>query len=196
MIGFARSRKLTSLPRRQRGVALVVALILLVVATMIGLTASRGAIMQERMSANSYDRSLAFQRSEAALRAAESAITANWRIVDLGGTDCSVAACPIVPDDAFDGDTNPWTDVDATYDVNDDLTPGVPQYHIAFVGTGRSFESNLGESANAEVSNYGGSAPADNLAYFRVTARSSDPTGADSEGRAIVVLQTTVKRSF
>jgi type IV pilus assembly protein PilX len=92
MIGFARTRRSFSLPRRQRGVALVVALILLVVATLIGLAASRGTALQERMSSNTYDRSLAFQRSESALRAAESAITANWQIATLGGQDCTAAA--------------------------------------------------------------------------------------------------------
>lgn len=151
--------------------------------------------MQEHMSGNTYDRSLAFQRSEAALRAAEAAITANWRIADLGGLDCTAAACDLVPTDAFDGAAGPWTNVTATYDVNDDLTPGLPQYHIAFMGTGRS-ESNLGQEANAEAGNYGSGAPPDNLAYYRVTARSSNPTEADSDGRAIVVLQTTVKRAF
>ena len=37
---------------RQRGVALIVALVLLVVATLIGLAASRGTTLQERMSGN------------------------------------------------------------------------------------------------------------------------------------------------
>ena len=63
------------------------------------------------------------------------------------------------------------------------------------MGTGRS-ETNLGQSDNADAANYSSSAPPDNLAYYRVTARSSDPTEADSDGRAIVVLQTTVKRAF
>ena len=195
MIGLASTRNRTSPARGQRGVALVVALILLVVATLIGLAASRGTVMQERMSGNTFDRSLAFQRSESALRAAEQAITSNWRIADLGGLDCTAVSCPIVPDDAFDGAAGPWTDVPDDYNVNDALSPNVPQYHISFMGTGRS-ESNLGQQDNADVANYGSGAPPDNLAYYRVTARSSDPTADDSEGRAIVVLQTTVKRAF
>ena len=77
---------------RQRGVALVVAMILLVIATLIGLAASRGTLLQERMSSNAYDRSLAFQRSEAALRAAEVAITAEGDIADLGGVTIAYAA--------------------------------------------------------------------------------------------------------
>jgi type IV pilus assembly protein PilX len=195
MIGLAKTRNRTPFARRQRGVALVVALLLLLVATMIGLAASRSSVLQERMSGNTYDRSLAFQRSESALRAAEQAITADWRIANLGGVDCTVNPCAIVPEDAFDGAAVEWTEVPELYDVNTALTPGVPEYHISFMGTGRS-ESNLGQAENADAANYGSSAPPDNLAYYRVTARSSDPTEADSDGRAIVVLQTTVKRSF
>lgn len=176
---------------RQRGVALVVALILLMVATLIGLAASRGTLLQERMSANSYDRSLAFQRSEAALRAAEAAITANGDIDDLGGVDCSVDMCPAVPTNAFTGTDTTWKDVDDIYDVNADTSPGMPQYQVQYVGTGRS-ESALDTGANASSTNYGTSTLPDNVAYYRVTARSSDP--ADLDGRAIVVLQSTVQR--
>jgi type IV pilus assembly protein PilX len=175
----------------QRGVALVVALILLVVATLIGLAASRGTALQERMSSNTYDRSLAFQRSEAALRFAETAITAEWRINLLGGVDCSLAACATVPTNAFTSTSANWRNVGATYDVNDSTTPGSPQYYIAFVGTGRA-ENSFGTNDNADTGNYGTANAPDNVAYYRVTARSSDP--ADLAGRAIVVLQTTVRR--
>jgi type IV pilus assembly protein PilX len=178
-------------PRRERGVALVVALILLVVATLIGLAASRGTILQERMSSNSFDRGLAFQRSEAALRAAEVALRTEWRISVLGGPDCSVAVCPIVPDAAFTGTGVNWTNVAAAFDVNDARTPGVPQYHIAFMGTGRA-DNNMGTRENAETTNYGAGTAPDNVAFYRVTARSSDPTLL--AGRSIVVLQTTVRR--
>jgi len=177
----------------QRGVALVVALILLVVATLIGLAASRGTTLQERMSSNTYDRSLAFQRSEAALRAAEAAITAEWRIAMLGGVDCSIAACVTVPTNSFTGTSAQWRNVGTTYDVNDAVTPGSPQYHIAFVGTGRA-ESSFDTGANSDASNYGSSTAPDNVAYYRVTGRSSAP--ADLDGRAIVVLQTTVRRPY
>ncbi|KGM50988.1 hypothetical protein N792_13025 [Lysobacter concretionis Ko07 = DSM 16239] len=55
----------------QRGIALVVVLILLLVMTLLGLAAMRGTLMEERMSANLLDRSLAFQAVEAALREGE-----------------------------------------------------------------------------------------------------------------------------
>lgn len=184
--------------RRQRGVALVVALILLVVATLIGLAASRSVVLQERMSANTYDRSLAFQRSEAALRAAEAAITADWRIVNLGGVDCSPATatlCPIVPANTFTGTSAIWRDVGTIFDVNSALTPGVPQYTVQFMGTG-SATNNLGTAENADASNYGSGSAPDNVAYYRVTARSSDPSPAVLGERSIVVLQATIKRPY
>lgn len=181
-------------PRRERGVALVVALILLLVATLIGLAASRGTVLQERMSANSYDRSMAFQRSESALRAAEVEITKNYQIAALNGIDCSVAACPVVPASAFNTTADAaWRDVAADYNVNTAMAPGTPQYHIAFMGTGRA-DNSLGTKENADSTNYGGSGSPDNVAYYRVTARSTAPSLLG--GRSLVVLQTTVKRPY
>jgi type IV pilus assembly protein PilX len=191
----ALNRSMTAYPRRQRGVALIIALVLLVVATLIGLAASRGTLLQERMSGNTFDRSLAFQRAESALRAAEAAISANWQIATLNGVDCSptVLQCPIVPADAFTNTSANWIDVGGTYNVNSGLTAGVPQYQIHLIGTGTA-EDSFGTSSNANTANYGSNAGPDNVAFYRVTARSSNPVL--SGGRAIVVLQTIVRRPF
>jgi type IV pilus assembly protein PilX len=181
---------------KQRGVALVVALILLVVATLIGLAASRGTMLQERMSGNSYDRSLAFQRSESALRAAEAAISGNWQIATLNGVDCSPASgvqCPLVPADTFTGTSANWINATGAYDVNSALTDGVPQYQIHLIGTGTA-EDSLGTTENANNANYGAASAPETVAFYRVTARSNNP--ALSGDRAIVVLQTTVRRPF
>src|SRR5690606_30502218 len=61
-------------PSRQRGASLVVVLILLLVMTLLGLAVLRGTLLEERMSANMFDRSLAFQQAESALREAEGAV--------------------------------------------------------------------------------------------------------------------------
>lgn len=182
--------------RAQRGVALIVALILLVVATLIGLAASRGTMLQERMSGNTFDRSLAFQQTESALRAAEAAITGDWLISALNGVDCSPVSgnqCPIVPADTFTGTSANWVNVPNNYNVNDDLTEGVPQYQIHMIGTGTA-DDLLGAADNANTANYGGGGGPDNVMFYRVTARSANP--AVSAGRAIVVLQTTVRRPY
>ena len=75
---------------RQRGAALVTGLIFLVVLTLIGITAARMAGLEERMSGNLRDRSLAMQAAEMALRDAEGDIRNSGRV--SGITDF-VAAC-------------------------------------------------------------------------------------------------------
>jgi len=189
----------TSMRAAQRGVALVVSLVLLLVATLIGLASVRGTNLQERMTANMYDRSLAFQRAESALRAAEDAITTNWQVDALGAVDCSApgVVCNTMPDDTFTAGATPnpaWQVVPDLNNVNNDRTPGRPQYFIQFMGTG-SAESDFGLDANAGFGQYsdpGGASTT--VAYYRITARSSSP--ADVGDRAIVVLQSTVKRAI
>ena len=55
----------------QRGSALVVSLILMMVMTLIGLTAMQGTTLQQSMATNMRDRNLAFEAAEAALRDGE-----------------------------------------------------------------------------------------------------------------------------
>ncbi|WP_020207886.1 pilus assembly PilX family protein [Gilvimarinus chinensis] len=55
----------------QRGATLIVGLIMVLVMSVIGLSAIRGSGLQEQMAGNMRDRQLAFQASEAALREAE-----------------------------------------------------------------------------------------------------------------------------
>lgn len=55
----------------QCGMSLVIVLVLLLVMSVLGIAVLRSSAMQERMSANMRDRSLAFQTTEAALREAQ-----------------------------------------------------------------------------------------------------------------------------
>ncbi|MDR2014916.1 MAG: hypothetical protein LBP99_04745 [Azoarcus sp.] len=57
--------------RPQRGAALIIAMILLLIMSLLAATSLRGTLMQERMSSNTYDRDLAFQSAEAGLRMGE-----------------------------------------------------------------------------------------------------------------------------
>lgn len=63
--------------RQQGGFALVVGLLLLLVLTILGVSAMRGTTLQERMAGNMQDRAIAFQAAEAALRAGESKLDQN-----------------------------------------------------------------------------------------------------------------------
>ncbi len=58
-------------PSQQRGVVLIVGLIMLLLLTVIGLAAIRGSGIQEQMAGNMRDHNLAFQAAEAALRGGE-----------------------------------------------------------------------------------------------------------------------------
>ncbi len=55
----------------QRGAALVVSLILLLVVTLIGISGMQSTVLQEKMSGNFKDKNSAFQAAEAALREGE-----------------------------------------------------------------------------------------------------------------------------
>jgi len=55
-------------PQRQTGAALIVSLVLLLIMTVLGVTAMRTTTLQERMAGNLRDNNLAFQDAEAALR--------------------------------------------------------------------------------------------------------------------------------
>jgi Tfp pilus assembly protein PilX len=69
--GALRRRASRARRRGQRGISLMVSLVLLVVVTLIALGSMRGVVMQARMSGATHDRSLTFQAAEAALREAE-----------------------------------------------------------------------------------------------------------------------------
>ncbi|MDE2090952.1 MAG: hypothetical protein KGJ08_03490 [Gammaproteobacteria bacterium] len=60
----------------QHGFVLVVALVLLLVLTVLGLAAAQSTSLEERMASNARNRDMAFQAAEAGLRAAESCLGA------------------------------------------------------------------------------------------------------------------------
>jgi type IV pilus assembly protein PilX len=77
--------------RNQSGVSLIVVLLLLVIVTLLGIASMRGAIMQERMAANTTARSMAFQVAEAGLRQAE--VIARDGTVAFPTSGCAAGRC-------------------------------------------------------------------------------------------------------
>ena len=74
------------LPPRQSGFVLVVALILLLVLTLLGLAAAQSTSLEERMAGNARNHDMAFQAAEAGLYAAQSAILQGlWDNADYAG---------------------------------------------------------------------------------------------------------------
>src|SRR5690606_29470008 len=78
---------------RERGAILFLALILLLVMTVLILASVRGTALQERMAANLYDRSLAFQAVEAALREAARWVLENPPKPAAGSCDSEGNCC-------------------------------------------------------------------------------------------------------
>ena len=73
-----RTNACTNAQQRQRGAALVIALIMLLVMTVLGLAAMQITRMEERMAGNTRDLNLAFQGAEAGLRDSEERICSGF----------------------------------------------------------------------------------------------------------------------
>lgn len=163
-------------PTRQRGVALVIVLILLLVMTLLGLASMRGTLLEERMSGNLFDRSLAFQAAEAALREAEGLILAAPPVFPASGCVSGFCAQPVstlgVPERAVDPAFTGWRLATASVGT----LASQPEFIIESLGVG---ETSLGCNAAAIKS------PTCLAPRYRIAARSA------AVDRAQVILQTT-----
>lgn len=75
------STSIVGLCRGQRGSALIVSLVMLLLITLIGIGAVQTNTLQQRMAANMHDQDLAFQAAEAALRDAEAWLATNTPVM-------------------------------------------------------------------------------------------------------------------
>lgn len=65
----------------EKGSALIVSLVMLLLMTLVAVAGMQTTIMQERMSANLHDRDLAFQAAEAALREGEALVLSGAPVI-------------------------------------------------------------------------------------------------------------------
>ena len=185
----------------QRGAALLVALILLVVITLVGLAAIGTTILQNRMSANQYDRQIAFQATEAAMRQAAIAITTNANITATvpapagsGIEDCSTPTGSTTPTNVCQA--NPFSDTalvtgggaiepvtQADFDAGN-LAAKQPQYVVQYMGC---FQGPQGSIVDISIPGAGSGITSD-FYFYRITARSGDPTLVGD--RSVVTLQS------
>jgi type IV pilus assembly protein PilX len=163
---------------RQRGVTLVVVLILLVVVTLIALVSLRGTLMEERMSANLLDRSLAFQAAEAALREGES-VAAGKPKLPAAGCDAGICAMPNPAAAPVWNDESVWaTAPEVVVDLGEKMTTK-PRYIIELLADDVPPKGSCTTSGDVSELTCSGTER-----RYRVTARS------ESDGRASVMLQT------
>lgn len=159
----------------ERGISLVVVMILLVITALLGIAILRSSMMQERMSASVRDRSVAFQAAEAALRYAHEDVLGGgaWDTTPpAAGSACTAAGvCPT-------GAAAAWVRVPtASYNFSQAGLAAAPEYWIEYIGTG---PARLGSCETTNVT-LDCQSP-----IYRITARSR------SDGRADVVVQANV----
>ena len=160
--------------RHQSGISLVVVLILLVAISILGVAVLRSSAMQERMSANQRDRSLAFQAAETAMRYAQENVlgAGAWDTSIPTPTDCTdVGICP-------PGSAPAWRDVpNADFDFSAAGLAAEPEFWIEYLGVGPGRKGSCDQLP----------LPLDcSSPMYRINARSR------ADGRADVVMQSTV----
>lgn len=156
-------------------------LILLVIMTLLGLAGIRGITQQERMATHSFDRSLAFQATEAALVDVEKLVdthSANIATLLAAVATCNttselrICAIPLAADKArwLDDAFTLWKSLPAVGTGDLAVTP---QYFVDYLGN--NFECQPGDPSTST-----------DCKRFRITARSNDGTS----GRSSVMLQS------
>lgn len=175
--------------RPQQGIVMVVALIMLVLITLLGLTSIRTLTIEEKMASNSYDRNIAFQSAETVLREAEA--VAATQALPVNGPNNGFPGVAMVCNAPNNGScvnglcsvpdpncTSRWDDSTftgwktATPALASGLAGNAPQYIVEF----------LGDTFPCDPTNASSTA---NCKRYRVTVRSQP-----GEGRASVTLQS------
>lgn len=159
----------------QRGIALIMGLIFLVVLTLLGMAAMRTTLLEERMANNTRDRDLAFQSAEVALRQAEIVLTGATLPPFAAGT----AYTPRIANGTLTTywqTTHDW----AAQSVTTWQPQGVsaaPQYVVEHVADHLGGGGGLGIGALADEG------------VYRITAR-----GFGSSTNTVVILQAVFQR--
>jgi type IV pilus assembly protein PilX len=165
--------------KKQKGAALIVSLVLLTLVALLGVAGVQTIGLEEKMAGHSFDRNLAFQAAEAALREAEARIPALLALRaipdEYTDTTCQAGVCarpdPVCPERWSDPKFTGWVDATPVTAGNLSITP---QYFIEVASRATPCETNV------IVQDLQGTCTS-----FRVTARTTS-----QEGRAQVMLQS------
>jgi len=157
----------------QQGVVLVVSLVILLVMTLIGISAMKVTGLEEKMAGNSRNMNIAFQSAESALREAEKALATGTLPVFNGTNGLYKATSP------QKWESVAWSDNTKVAVYTGDTLSGVkskPAYIIEELST-------LARSGTIEAGVPGVAR------YYRITAR-----GTGSDDNSVVMLQSVFKR--
>ena len=163
----------------QQGVVLAIALIMLVLITLLAVSAMRTTIMEERMASNSRNDNIAFQLAETTLRQAEENLKNAPKVLSIFDATSTPPAvglgtCEIVLNSEDFTDQNRWDAIACDYVGSaDEGVTRTAHYFVEFV--------------RAEIPVVPGTTPLRNC-YYRVTARGYGP-----DANSAVTLQSTYK---
>jgi len=168
--------KMTTRFSSQHGSALITALSILLVLTVLGVSAMSTSALQERMAGTARDAEVAFEAAEAALRAAETYLQNSYDASDFdntGGTGGRYAMYASSAPDRWKDETN-WTTsgkhaVYSTYSGN--VGSNYPLFIIERVNA--TLDSAASESNAMEASTYSNRETeiTGNVGVFQITAR-------------------------
>lgn len=150
---------------QQQGVVIIMALVILLGLTLLGVSSMRTTSMQERMSGNARDYQTAFEAAELCLRAGEDYIKSIVLKSDFNnsGTGGKFQSRDLTESDAWRTEAN-WTDTTTT-SVAVANTSKNPQYMIQLV------DSDYGQVDNPELTGEGGAGGSGTISLFRITCR-------------------------
>ena len=168
-----------------------IGLIMLLLLTMIGMTASQVAGLEEKMAGNANDYNLAFQSAEAALREAESYLEGLTTTTDFDGSNAGMLQEGASDDLSSDYYTDPATWVSASSIQTSGTYPQLPSAHqpryiIKFMSTQEN-DSN----ARLNIGGYGETTAGGAVTVLKVTSRSVGRNGSSQ-----VVLQSYYAKKF
>ena len=203
----------TRFPQRERGAALVIGLIIMVLLTLLGLTTMRTSSLEIRMAGHSADRNMAMQSAEAALRAAELYLSgAVIGPFSTNNTACTNGLClPHLTDTGTcHAPCKPWWELSATWSngsgnyrvypgtMNDMHVNQLPRYIIENTSGSVSCDNRTGNCQwNAKMA--GKSVKAGGVisdtGMYRITARGvGGQTDLFGNPVTVVLLQSTFQR--
>ena len=180
------NRQIKQPQTKQSGATLIVSLLILLVMTLLGVTAMQTNILEEKMAGNDKDRSLSLQAAEATLRFAEAEIEAivSPAAVFDGGTAGYYPDDDDVIVDVFAAAT--WSAANSA--EHTDYTANVtssPRYIIELIG-------DIGTATvDPNINNYGESSGSGTVNSFRITAR-----GTGGSDDTVTLLQAHYAKRF
>lgn len=165
----------------QRGTALVMTLVFLVLLTMLGITAINTSTLEERMAGNTKDQNLSFQAAETALRAAET-----WVESTTAATQLAVNNAYGIYDPSTTT-TEVWDTVTWSGSSNLVIYPGVP----GAPASGTLGDVNIRPKYIIEKVNTEALSPSGTRVTVRITAR-----GTGASDSTVSMVQSNYSKTY